>query len=241
MQLLKRRARPRRGGPSRVSGGLVVLLALLTRTGSAHAEEGAGAAPLTSAAAASSATAPKVLWRRFRLFDPYLDPRDGGVSVSYLTRREVAGHEADPGIRVGYGETIATHERGLFGRLSVEESLRVTRAGHVVVGLRGYEYGAGAEIGRFSLEGRVGLRVLEVHFGKDGFGGGGFGIGGFTPSSAVSLSLPVGAGRIALSAFSEFAYRWLSSVPAEPIVGVTLGVYGAAIPKGLPDANQAAR
>jgi len=112
--------------------------------------------------------------------------------------------------------------------------VRVHESGHVVVGLRGYSYGAGVTLGPVGLEGHAGIRLVDLHFGNDGFGGRGFGLGGLTPSTGASASIRLGPMRVGVGAFSEYAYRWFSSRPAEPLWGFTLDLAFGGQPLGLP-------
>jgi hypothetical protein len=170
-----------------------------------------------------------IVWHPWPLFDPYLAPRSTVVSGGPTWERSSSG--AGPrrgGFELLIGRTMETRRSVLFTRLELEYGLRVTGGDAWVVSLPRYSYVSGLLLGPVEVAARVGVSLMQVHFGS-----GGFGAGFFSPRVAAGVAVRAGPVRIGALAFSEFAWRWFGG-PDARVDGLVLELEFGGRPDGLP-------
>jgi hypothetical protein len=170
-----------------------------------------------------------IVWHPWPLFDPFLSPRSHVLSGGPTWER--ASNGAGPGrggFEVLYGRTIETQRSVLFARLELEYALRVTGGDAWVVSLPRYSYVSGLVLGPIEATARVGVSLLQVHFGS-----GGFGAGFLCPRVAAGVAVRLGPLRIGALAFSEYSWRWFGG-PDARVDGLVFELEFGRHPDGLP-------
>ncbi len=144
-----------------------------------------------------------MVWRPWRLFDPYLSRRENVVSGGYASERPGGAQASLGGFEGTFGQTIEAGTGALKVRPEVEWGFRWTGGGHCVFVLPRYSYTVGVLVGPVEVTSRVSSTLAEVHVGS-----GGFGAGLFSPRVGVGAAVHIGPIRLGAVLFSEYAWRW---------------------------------
>jgi hypothetical protein len=155
-----------------------------------------------------------MVWRPWRLFDPYLSRREYVVSGGYASERPLGTKATLAGFEGSFGQTMESRAGPLFARLERDWGLRWTGGGHCVFLLPRFSYAAGALFGPFELTAQAATTLLQVHAGS-----GGLGAGLFSPRASAGAAARFGRVRLGVATFSEYAWRWLGA-PSAIVEGI---------------------
>jgi hypothetical protein len=148
-------------------------------------------------------TSKPVPWKRWKLFDPRLDPRSGFFvgGVAWLPLPSSPGH--DPALHLAVGDGIRTEWGPVF--VESERSLRITapHALDVAVRLPCYTFSGGLHAGPFELQAGVGLSVFGVDTLDRGVA-----FSFFSPGATARATVVAGRVRASVQASTEYLWRW---------------------------------
>ena len=169
-----------------------------------------------------------LVWHPWRLFDPYLSPRESVVTGALFHDRAMGTDAEHSGFSLAGGPSIESHLGVLFVRAQVQYGFRLVGGKEFAAELAQFSYAAGFAAGPLELYGRAGFTVADVYLGK-----GGFGLGFLSPRVGGGASVKLGHLRIGVLATSELAWRWTGG-PSETIHSLVLDIGIGSGPKGLP-------
>lgn len=181
-----------------VPGMLATLLAVLPMTTLA-------APPTEPASLPAEAPVP---WKRWRLFDPFVAPRELVWHGGPASLREVDRAKPFRGAAFGVAETIRETRGFVWLSLQRNWELRVHSKWTFVPILR-YVYEGGFRLGGLELGGGPTLIPLTPDYSD-----GKFSFGGMSPGATARVGFKTGAFRISLRGAREYLWRWFGQPSA---------------------------
>lgn len=144
-----------------------------------------------------------MVWKRWDLFDPFVDPYElflGGGVVQWTERHRARRFE---GYGISFGERISTRRGPLLVTGKREVSLRFMDQSTFALGLATLSFAGGARLGPFEVSAGPGLTMVDIdHSVKH------FSLGFFAPRASLQAGVWLGPIRIGAVATREYHWRW---------------------------------
>ena len=143
---------------------------------------------------------------RYRVWDPYLDPREGLLSVTYAIEQPFHGGEKAWGIGLSLAQSVQTYYGPLMirGQLHYLEG-RIHDKTILTVGLPRYQFFGGLSVGPVEIGAGPGITGMHVDLQRWKYPSLGF----FSPRIAAMFALKIGVARLEAEAFTEINWRWV--------------------------------
>ncbi len=155
---------------------------------------------------ASRATPPSelpLLWKRWPLFDPFVDSRERGVIVEWKEWREVTSNVRSVGATIAIADQVSTVRRPWAVTLASEAvSLSLLEGPTLALGLAEYQLLGSLEAGSVRIGAGAGLLPISVDYAR-----GDFSLALGSPRAIASASIKLGAARVLLSAHTGYLPR----------------------------------
>lgn len=158
--------------------------------------------------------------QRWRVWDPYFDPREALLSPAYIVQNMHGGEKAW-GVGLSYGQSIQTYRGPLFvrGQIALAELRIHDKSLFALSGMR-WVFTGGLALG--PLEIGAGPGVTAMHFDFERWRPS---FGALSPRISAFVGLKLGVVRVAVEAYSEVYWRWIGQDSAR-IHGFVLDLGG---------------
>jgi hypothetical protein len=160
-------------------------------------------APLQTTNGRPAARDVPLVWKRWRLFDPFVDPHESGLAFEWNEWRETASRVRSLGGSVAIASQVTT-VRGIWASTIRTQTiaLRLLEGPTVAVGLAQYDLLGSVDLGFVRLGAGAGLLPISFDYSR-----GDYSLALASPRAVASLSFKIGLLRIALGATTSYLPR----------------------------------
>jgi hypothetical protein len=144
-----------------------------------------------------------LVWKRWPLFDPFVDPHESGLSFEWTEWREHESRIRSAGATIAIASQVSTLRRHLASTIRTQTiALSMLEGPTFALGLMQYDLLGSLDFGFIRFGAGAGLLPISFDYGR-----GDFSVALGSPRAIASLSFKVGVLRIAVSGVTSYLPR----------------------------------
>lgn len=144
-----------------------------------------------------------LVWERWPLFDPFVDPHESGLAFEWTEWREIESRVKSTGATIAIASQVSTIRGPWAATIRTQTiALRVLQGPTVAVGLAQYDMLGSVDFGFVRLGAGAGLLPISFDYAR-----GDFSLALGSPRAVASLSFKIGSLRLAIGAATSYLPR----------------------------------